>query len=151
MGANETTATDNLKNMGTDASQLQPDSQFCFRPFPQKSGTSQATLAVGIYDNEEETYVSDVEDIVIHAVVLNTNDRPVVSKSTFKLPEPLPYELADVTGDGFTVSNILASGGITDADGDSIGSYLNVIDTTLMQFLFFTDYFADSRCYSMFL
>ena len=112
----------NRKCLCTDPSELKTQSQFCFLPFPSNYGSAKVVLSLGIYDTNLGTYVGEEQEIVIHANVLNTNDRPVVLKTSFTLPQPLPYNLSEVTGDGAAVSAILPAKDVTDADGDSIGS-----------------------------
>ena len=57
-------------------------------------------------------------------IVLNKNDAPVILKSTFRMPEALPYKLSEVSavvGSGTTINDMLGSGTVKDDDGDQIG------------------------------
>ena len=112
----------NRKCMCTDPSELKTQSEFCFLPYPRSYGKSKVVLSLRIYDTNLRKYIGDEKEIVIHANVRNTNDRPVILKTSFKFPKPLPYNLSEVTGEGVTVSQILSSKEVTDADGDSIGN-----------------------------
>ena len=57
-------------------------------------------------------------------MVRNKNDAPLILKSTFRMPLPLPYkwsEVSTVSSSGSTVADVLGTGGVRDADGDPIG------------------------------
>ena len=53
---------------------------------------------------------------------MNKNDRPLISRSQFRLPRPLPYNYSDITGDGASVSEILTAKTVSDPDGGEIGT-----------------------------
>ena len=103
---------------------LKTNSKFCFIPHNRKSGTAPAVLSVGIFDTQTNSFVSTRRTLTLNANVANKNDRPIISKTTIKLPSPLPYDYSAITGDGFSVQNVLTSKIVSDPDGDAAGIYL---------------------------
>ena len=105
---------------------LELTSGYCFLPYPNKFGAADLLITGGIYDSKEKTYLPGSTEIRIRANILNKNDRPKISKSTFVLPNPLPYNYSDIAETGTEVKDILIGKTVSDADGDDIGELLNL-------------------------
>ena len=101
-------------------------SGYCFLPYASKFGAADLVITGGIYDSKDKTYLPGSSEIRIRANILNKNDRPIISKSTFVLPNPLPYKYADITGAGTEVKDILLGKTVSDVDGDEVGEFFNL-------------------------
>ena len=109
------------QNLLGDRPTLDEKSVYCFLPYPQQSGSAEAVLLARLYDTDTNSYLGDRLEITLRANIIERNDRPVILKSTFTLPRPLPYNFSEITGLGTRVSEILTSKSSSDSDGDTIG------------------------------
>ena len=111
----------NWFELQNNPSKLQTTSRFCFLPYNQKSGIVNSTINTGTFDTQTNSYLPGMTKVTLVTYIENVNDRPVISKTTLTLPRPLPYNLSDITGAGFRISEILTPSVVSDPDQDRIG------------------------------
>ena len=105
---------------------MERTSKYCFVPYPNNFGASSAVIVGGIFDANTQSYVAGSEsEMTITATVINKNDRPVIWKSTFMAPRALSYNLSDVKGEGFSVSEVFGDGDVSDPDTENINDIGN--------------------------
>ena len=79
-------------------------------------------LNAGMYDTTSKSHLIGSTEITLRANVENQNDPPVIKKSTLTLPQALPYNQSEITGDGTKISDLLTNEVVSDPDGGSIGT-----------------------------
>ena len=89
-------------------------------PFPKTFGVTEVVLRGGIYDSRTNSYISSSE-LTLRAHIVNKNDRPLILKTTLRLPRPLPFNFTEIDGVGTSVGDILDKNAVSDPDDDSIG------------------------------
>ena len=69
-----------------------------------------------------------MEQIVMKVTVVNVNDRPIMAKTTYDFPQPLPYKIVALS-QGSKVSGILTTGTVEDPDLADITNQMGTCDS----------------------
>ena len=79
----------------------------CYKPDLNFVGTASMVFSSAVYSNKRKKILDFGKEMVsIIVTVTNVNDKPVLNKLQIRAPV-LPYNLSDVSGAGFLVSDLL--------------------------------------------
>ena len=79
----------------------------CYKPDSNFVGTASMVFSPAVYSNKTKKILDFGREMVnIIVNVTNVNDKPVLNKLQIRAPV-LPYNLSDVSGAGFLVSDLL--------------------------------------------